>query len=32
VYLSGGFIFAVLLGWIVVPPLLGYWSFRDQDL
>jgi ABC-2 type transport system permease protein len=32
VYLSGPFIFAVLIGWVVVPPLLGYWSFRDQDL
>lgn len=31
-YLTGPFIFAVLLAWIVVPPLLGYWSFRDQDL
>ncbi|WP_318567752.1 ABC transporter permease [Salinigranum marinum] len=32
VYLTGSFIFAVLLAWIVVPPLLGYWSFRDRDL
>ncbi|WP_152039446.1 ABC transporter permease [Salinigranum salinum] len=32
VYLSGPFIFAVLLAWIVVPPVLGYWGFRDQDL
>jgi ABC-2 type transport system permease protein len=32
VYLTGPFIFAVLLAWIVVPPVLGYWSFRDQDL
>jgi ABC-2 type transport system permease protein len=32
VYLTGPFIFAVLLAWIVVPPVLGYWGFRDQDL
>jgi ABC-2 type transport system permease protein len=31
-YLTGPFLFAVLLAWIAVPPLLGYWSFRDQDL
>jgi ABC-2 type transport system permease protein len=32
VYLSGPFIFAILLAWVVVPPVLGYWSFRDRDL
>ncbi len=32
VYLTGPFIFAILLAWVVVPPVLGYWSFRDQDL
>jgi ABC-2 type transport system permease protein len=31
-YLTAPFLFAVLLAWIVVPPVLGYWSFRDQDL
>jgi ABC-2 type transport system permease protein len=32
VYLSGGFILAVLLAWVVVPPVLGYLSFEKQDL
>jgi ABC-2 type transport system permease protein len=32
VYLTGPFILAVLLAWVVVPPVLGYLSFRDQDL
>ncbi|WP_416838164.1 ABC transporter permease [Haloferax sp. DFSO52] len=31
-YLSGAFILAVLLAWIVVPPLLGYWTFERVDL
>ena len=32
IYLSGGFILAVLLAWVVVPPVLGYLSFQKQDL
>lgn len=31
-YLSAPVIFAILLGWIVIPPLLGYWSFERADL
>jgi ABC-2 type transport system permease protein len=31
-YFTGWFIFLVLLAWIVVPPVLGYLSFRDVDL
>jgi ABC-2 type transport system permease protein len=31
-YFSNGFLLAVLLAWLVVPPLLGYLVFREQDL
>ncbi|MFB6154663.1 MAG: ABC transporter permease [Haloferacaceae archaeon] len=31
-YLTSWFIFAELLLWIVVPPLLGYWLFEARDL
>ncbi|MFC7205112.1 ABC transporter permease [Haloferax namakaokahaiae] len=31
-YFSGGFILAILLAWIIVPPLLGYRSFEKSDL
>jgi ABC-2 type transport system permease protein len=31
-YFSGWFIFLVLLLWIVVPPALGYATFREADL
>ncbi|MGM0592197.1 MAG: ABC transporter permease [Halobacteriota archaeon] len=32
VYLSTGVILLILLAWIVVPPVLGYRTFRDADL
>ncbi|MFW6382636.1 MAG: ABC transporter permease [Haloferacaceae archaeon] len=32
VYLSGGVIFAVLLAWIVLPVVVGYWAFERDDL
>ncbi|KAB1192903.1 ABC transporter permease subunit [Haloferax sp. MBLA0076] len=31
-YLTGPFILVILLGWIVIPPLLGYWTFTRVDL
>ncbi|ELZ95296.1 ABC-type copper transport system, permease protein [Haloferax mucosum ATCC BAA-1512] len=31
-YFNGWFILAILLAWIVVPPILGYLSFRKADL
>jgi ABC-2 type transport system permease protein len=31
-YLSGPFILAILFAWIAVPPVLGYWAFRESDL
>ncbi|KAB1197723.1 MULTISPECIES: ABC transporter permease [Haloferax] len=31
-YFSGEFIFLILLGWIVIPPMLGYWTFKRVDL
>jgi ABC-2 type transport system permease protein len=31
-YFSDAFLLVILLAWLVVPPLLGYWTFRDQDL
>jgi hypothetical protein len=32
VYFSGGFLFVVLLLWIVLPVTVGYWAFRSADL
>jgi ABC-2 type transport system permease protein len=31
-YFSGWFLMLVLLAWIAVPTIVGYWSFRKQDL
>ena len=31
-YFSGGFLFVVLIAWIVLPVTIGYWAFRSADL
>jgi ABC-2 type transport system permease protein len=31
-YFSDVFVFLVLVVWLVGPPLVGYWTFRGQDL
>jgi ABC-2 type transport system permease protein len=32
VYLTGEFVLAVLLAWVVVPPVVGYLAFAESDL
>ena len=31
-YFYGGFLFVVLIAWIVLPVTIGYWAFRSADL
>jgi ABC-2 type transport system permease protein len=31
-YFSGGFLFLILLAWIVLPVAVGYWAFERADL